>query len=138
HRQHLGDLFHRLLRQPPARLPLRQVQERQHRARLPALRGFGDVVLRLFEIVRRELERRRLLERRAFDMEAHRSISPKTMSIEPTTATRSASMCPLHMNSVAWRNAKPGERILQRYGRLVPSATRKTPNSPWGASTAVY
>ena len=55
---------------------------------------------------------------------AHRSISPKTMSIEPMIATRSASMCPRHMNSVACRNAKPGARILQRYGRLVPSATR--------------
>ena len=52
---------------------------------------------------------------------AHRSISPKTMSIEPMIATRSASMWPRHMKSVACRKAKPGALILQRYGRLVPS-----------------
>ena len=45
---------------------------------------------------------------------AHRSISPKTMSIEPMIATMSASMWPRHMKSVACRKAKPGARILQR------------------------
>jgi hypothetical protein len=30
--------------------------------------------------------------------------------------------------------AKPGARILQRYGRSLPSLTRKTPISPLGAS----
>ena len=38
-------------------------------------------------------------------------------------ATASASMWPLDSTSIACRCAKPGARILQRYGRLVPSAT---------------
>ena len=50
----------------------------------------------------------------AFAGRAHRSISPKTMSIEPMIATTSASMWPRHMKSVACRKAKPGARILQR------------------------
>ena len=52
-------------------------------------------------------------------------------------ATVSASMWPLERKSMAAMNAKPGARILQRYGRLLPSDTRYTANSPFGASTAV-
>ncbi len=37
---------------------------------------------------------------------------------------------------MAARKAKPGARILQRYGWFVPSATSYTANSPFGASTA--
>ena len=45
---------------------------------------------------------------------AYLSISPNTMSSDPTIATASASMCRLAMVSVAWRWAKPVARILQR------------------------
>jgi len=38
--------------------------------------------------------------------------------------------------SIACRCAKPGAVIFRRYGLLVPSDTRYTPNSPLGASTA--
>ena len=52
------------------------------------------------------------------------SISPNTTSSEPMIATASASMWRLDMCSIACRKAKPVGRILQRYGRLLPSATR--------------
>src|SRR5580704_17447834 len=68
----------------------------------------------------------------------HRSTSPNTISSEPSTAETSASMWPRHMKSIACRWAKPGARILHLYGLLQPSETRKTPNSPLGASTAAY
>ena len=55
---------------------------------------------------------------------AYLSISPNTMSSDPMIATASASMCRFAITSIACRNAKPVARILQRYGRLVPSATR--------------
>ena len=54
----------------------------------------------------------------------HRSTSPNTMSIALSTAVVSASMWPFIMKSIACRCEKPVGRILQRYGRLVPSATR--------------
>ena len=44
----------------------------------------------------------------------------------------------LIMKSEPARCAKPGARILQRYGRFVPSDTRYTPISPFGASIALY
>ncbi len=53
-----------------------------------------------------------------------RSTSPNTKSIEPMIATVSASMCPLLMTSSACRCENPVGRILQRYGRLVPSDTK--------------
>src|SRR4051812_7080085 len=56
--------------------------------------------------------------------EPHRSTSPNTMSSALSTAVVSASMWPFIMKSIAWRCEKPVGRILQRYGRLVPSATR--------------
>src|SRR5207245_9277518 len=105
-------------------LVLRDPQYRQNRARLAARWVFGDVRLRPFEVLRGEFEALGLLERIRFDWGAHRSISPKTISIEPMIATTSASMWPRHMKSVACRKAKPGALILQRYGRLVPSETR--------------
>ena len=51
---------------------------------------FTEGLLDLFAQVRRKLDRWSRLQRRA-----HRSISPKTMSMEPSTATESASMWPL-------------------------------------------
>ena len=53
-----------------------------------------------------------------------RSTSPKTISSVPRIAETSASMWPRHSMSIACRCAKPGALILQRYGLLVPSATR--------------
>src|SRR4051794_15240604 len=52
-----------------------------------------------------------------------RSISPSTMSIDPITATTSASMRPLHIVLSACRVAKLGYRICTRYGFAVPSDT---------------
>src|SRR5262249_18993531 len=107
------------------------VQQRQHRARLPAPRILGDDPLRPLKILGREGEDGGLRD------VVHRSISPNTISIEPMIATTSASMWPLDRKSIACRKAKPGARILQRYGGWVPSATRTTPTSPLGALTAV-
>jgi len=45
---------------------------------------------------------------------AHRSISPKTMSAVPITATTSASMCPHTISSSAARCGNPGARHLRR------------------------
>jgi hypothetical protein len=43
---------------------------------------------------------------------AHRSISPNTMSSEPMIAETSASMCPRLKKSIACRWANEGARIL--------------------------
>ena len=48
------------------------------------------------------------------DVNAHRSISPNTMSSEPRMAETSASMWPRFIQSMACRCGKPGARILQR------------------------
>src|SRR5262249_21119281 len=53
--------------------------------------------------------------------DAHRSISPKTMSCVPMIATTSAIMCPRDISSSAERCAKPAARSLMRYGLLAPS-----------------
>src|SRR6185312_9757759 len=55
---------------------------------------------------------------------AQRSISPKTMSCVPITATTSAIMWPRIISSSAARCANPGARHLRRYGLLAPSETR--------------
>jgi hypothetical protein len=54
----------------------------------------------------------------------HRSTSPKTISSEPKIALTSASIDLRQRKSIAARCAKPGARILQRYGFSVPSDTR--------------
>ena len=64
HVEHVGDMVHRRARQPVAVLALRQIEQRHHRARLPARRIFGDMRLRLRRVLRREGEARRLLDRR--------------------------------------------------------------------------
>src|SRR5262249_38745227 len=106
----------------------RQMMVRPRFPRLPfsscrSLNGQLEAFLTGYE------ERSLQIERVSIDVEGfrcapafftYRSISPKTMSIEPITATRSASMWPAHMKSVACRKANPGARILQRYGLLVP------------------
>src|SRR5215469_6208131 len=136
HAEHVGDKLDGLLRQPAARLLLRAPQKRNHRRLLSARRIFGDPRLRPLQIFRRESKTRRLLFGKAAD--AHRSTSPNTTSSEPRIADMSASMCPRERKSIAWRCANEGARILHLYGRLVPSDTRYTPNSPLGASTAAY
>src|SRR5689334_8540762 len=67
---------------------------------------------------------------------AHRSISPKTMSCVPMIATTSAIMCPRDISSSAARCGKPAARSLSRYGLFAPSEMTYTPNSPFGCSTA--
>src|SRR6516165_4406553 len=53
-----------------------------------------------------------------------RSISPNTMSREPSIAGTSASMCPRVRKSIASKCGYDGARILHLYGWLVPSDTR--------------
>jgi hypothetical protein len=53
-----------------------------------------------------------------------RSISPNTMSREPSIAGTSASMCPRVKKSIAPKCGNDGARILHLYGWLVPSETR--------------
>src|SRR5918911_1345483 len=89
-----GPIVHRRPGQPAVMLLLRQMQQRQHRALLPAGRVFGDMPLRPFEVLRSELETVGLDEIWLGCGAVHRSISPKTMSIEPMIATRSASIWP--------------------------------------------
>jgi len=54
----------------------------------------------------------------------YRSTSPNTRSIVPMTATASGRKWCRIIKSAPARWAKPGARILQRYGRLEPSETR--------------
>src|SRR6516164_4702035 len=105
-------------------LALCQVQQRQDGARLATGRIFSDMRPRPIQVLRCEVETLGLLEFGTLDRRAHRSISPKTISIDPMIATTSASIWPRVMKSVACKKAKPGDLILQRYGRLVPSETR--------------
>jgi hypothetical protein len=53
----------------------------------------------------------------------HRSIAPSTISIDPITATTSASNRPLHMVSSACRFPRSALRMCTRYGLAVPSET---------------
>lgn len=75
-------------------------------------------------VARESCSRLRLRGARRQRIGLHRSTSPKTMSCVPMMATTSASMWPLAMKSRPPKCEKPGARILQRYGRLVPSETR--------------
>src|SRR3984957_14779704 len=122
HAEQFGGRLDRLLRQPTARLLLRPPQNRDDRGLLTARRIFRHPRLRPFEILRREGEARRLLLGET--AHAHRSTSPKTMSIEPKIAEISASMCPRERKSIACKCAKLGARILHLYGLLLPSAIR--------------
>src|SRR5260221_14604127 len=124
HAEEIGHRVHGGAWQPIAALALREVEQRQHRARLAAGRIFGDMRLGLGEILRRVGKARGLRDRGAVGVCAHRSILPKTMSIEPMMATTSASKWPFDMKSTPCRKAKSGARILQRYGLLLPSETR--------------
>ena len=60
---------------------------------------------------------------RVFTDAGHRSISPKTMSIVPISATASAIMWPRASSSSEARCGKPGGRIFSRYGLFAPSLT---------------
>jgi hypothetical protein len=95
HIEQLCDMLDRGARQPAADLALRQIEQRDDRARLAGRGILGDDLLRLRAVLGREGEAPGLIG--AVDDIVHRSISPKTMSIEPTTATTSASIWPLQM-----------------------------------------
>ena len=53
----------------------------------------------------------------------HRSVSPRTISMEPRIATTSATICPWHISPSAVRLIKEGARTWYRYGWSVPSLT---------------
>src|SRR3954470_11602353 len=112
HAQVLRNKIHGV-RRKPAFLALCDGQGRHHGRLTLICRIFGE---RLVD------ERERF--RRQHHWRVHRSTSPNTMSCVPITATTSASMCPRTISSSAARCAKPGARILSRYGLLAPSDTR--------------
>src|SRR5262249_27751621 len=114
HLEDLCDMIHRRPGQPSAALLLGNPQQRQNRACLTAGGICGDGCFSPLQIFWRELEVFGLLDPNRCNRGVHRSISPKTISIEPMIATESASMWPRHMKSVACKNAKPGDLILQR------------------------
>src|SRR4051794_21931756 len=127
----VGDVVQDRPGQPAAVLLLRHVQERQDGARLPALRVLGDDGARQLLVLGRESEVLAVVGDEAardlpvrFGRYVHRSTSPNTMSSEPMIDGMSASVWPRPMKSMAARWTKLGERILQRYGLLVPSLTR--------------
>jgi len=66
------------------------------------------------------------------------SISPKTISCVPIIVTRSANIKSLLIISKLCKCKNPGALILHLYGRDVLLDTKKTPNSPLGASTTAY
>src|SRR5262249_27006368 len=122
HAEQIRRDFDRLLRQPATALLLRPPQDRDHRGLLAAFGILGDLRFRPGQIVGRKDKTRGLLFGQS--AHAHRSTSPKTISIEPSTAETSASMWPRQRKSIACKCAKPGERILHLYGLLLPSATK--------------
>src|SRR5690606_3124088 len=107
-----GDIPQCRFGQPAAALLLGPPQQRNDGGELTSLRIATDPHLGPLEILRRELEALRLDGLESSD--AHRSTSPNTMSIEPSTAATSASMCPLVRRSMPCRWTKLGARILQR------------------------
>src|SRR5262249_24783582 len=133
HAEEVADMADRRLRQPAAVLFLCAPEQRDDRRLLTAFRIFGNFLLRPGEILFVEREILRLHFRWSKAANAHRSTSPNTISIDPRMADTSASMWPRQRKSMACRCAKPGARILHLYGLLVSSATRQTPNSPFGA-----
>src|SRR5438270_10195279 len=82
-------------------LMLCRVQRRDHRRALPIGRKLRDPAIDFLAPVLRQFD-------------AHRSISPNTMSWVPMTATTSASMWPRTISSRAARWANPGARTLRR------------------------
>src|SRR5262245_28786780 len=114
--QIVGDGHHELGRQKAAVLVLRRVQRGNHGATLSPFRELRDPVVDfLADMGRQRAGRSGVL--------AHRSISPKTMSWVPITATTSASMWPTTISFKAARCGKPGARTFSRYGLFEPSET---------------
>src|SRR5699024_4577996 len=97
HVEELGHVLDRRHRKPAVVLLLRQVEQPEDGACLPALRIARDIGLRLLDVLRGELEVLGLWRNVGGNL--HRSTSPKTISMEPRMATESASMCPRHMKS---------------------------------------
>src|SRR3984957_835350 len=108
----LGHRVHERRREVAVVLVLHGVQRRDHRRALAIGREFRNPAVDLLAYVLRE---------------AHRSISPNTMSWVPITATTSASMWPRTISSSAARCAKPGARTLSRYGLFAPCRPTDTP-----------
>src|SRR5579871_193470 len=106
HREVARDRVHELGRQVAAVLVLRGPERRQHRRALAVRRKLREP--------RVDLVARVLAERRCLACLTHRSISPKTMSRVPMTATTSASMWPRTISSIAARCGKPGARAFRR------------------------
>src|SRR4029079_15084297 len=97
-----------------AGLLLHQIERRQHRRALPIGRILRDDVVELRPPLRRERERRSLVERPPLGLlellrllehprvESHRPTSPMTTSVEPMTAMTSAIMPPMIAFGSAW------------------------------------
>src|SRR3989344_8733977 len=119
-------------REPAAVLFLRDAQRRHHRRLLALRRILGDLAVDLG--ARRPRQQAELRGRSGLG--DHRSMSPKTMSSVPITATTSAIMWPRVNSSIADKCAKPAVRIFTRYGLLGPAQVLYTPNSPLGCSIA--
>src|SRR5205085_9080999 len=65
------------------------------------------------------------------------STSPRTMSMEPISATTSATRCPRTRRRNPCRLQNDGGRTRKRYGLVdLPSLTMKYPSSPFGDSIA--
>src|SRR6185312_1905625 len=107
----LGDLFDR---RPghPAFLALGEIECGDHRAHLTALRILRDDAIEPRLVLGIERKACRLI--RGEITGTHRSTSPNTISMEPSTAGTSASMWPRSIMSMASRWAKPGARMRQR------------------------
>src|SRR5882672_6506053 len=102
------DRVHERRSQIPLILLLRRAQRRDHRRALAAGRETCHPEVNLLA---------RGLAKRGFGNGCRihqRSISPKTTSCVPMTATTSASMCPSTISLSEARWAKPGARHLRR------------------------
>src|SRR5579883_1614739 len=111
-----GHRIHQLRREIPLVLLLGGAQRRDARGALPAGRKLRDPMIDLAPGVLGEgrCGRGARAGRLCLDLVAQRSISPKTMSCVPITATTSASMWPRTISSSAARCANPGARHFTR------------------------
>jgi choline dehydrogenase len=93
HIEAVGNMLNRFHRNPVLMLALSKVKQWHHRACLTAFGVFSQYCCDLFLILCGERKVIRLLMGND-GLNAHLSISPKTMSREPIIATESASICP--------------------------------------------
>src|SRR5690606_1599085 len=124
HAEHVRDRFDRSPADP-AILILCPHHQRYDSRLLPAGRVQPDLPFRPFGVLSTKFERCRLNRLASQATRNHqRSTAPNAISSEPRIAETSASIWPRHRKSMADKCAKPGARILQRYGLLEPSLTR--------------